>query len=279
MSTATKKLYVPCPGNPFKEDILYGQPVLADSAPEEVWQGLIWLDNIKGTLKIYMDGEWRFIQTHEGHTIYIDETTQNWFIWDPDTDQYVDTGVKALGPTGPTGPTGPQGVTGATGPTGPTGANGTSGVNGPTGPTGPTGPQGAASSVQGPTGPTGPTGASGPGLPTGGSVGQVPFKDSTDDFDVVWDDISIERTATLAASSWSGSSAPFTQEITVTGVTTGGKPPIIDIVLSDTYTTAMSELTAFYLIYRFKVTATDTVTAYATAVPVTNVNIHAKLVK
>jgi len=94
-----------------------------------------------------------------------------------------------------------------------------------------------------------------------------------------WADISTERTATLATGSWAGASAPYSQAVTITGVTTAGKPPIIDVVLSDTYATAQLELAAYGLVYRFKVTADNTVTAYATAVPATAINVHAKLVR
>lgn len=269
------KIYGPDATNQYKHSVIYGQPQKAATAPAEVWEGLIWFDTTEGAIKIYIDGEWKFIQTQTGYSVYIDEATQNWFIWNPSTGEYEDTGVKAPGPTGPTGPQGNAGVAGPTGPTGPAGSNGTAGA---TGPTGPTGPKGEDSAVVGPAGPTGPAGDSGPGLPTGGSVGQVPIKDSTDDFDTVWGDISVERTATLDSASWSGSSEPYSQEITVTGVTTTGKPPIIDIVLSDTYGTAMLELVAYDLVYRCKVTATDKITAYAMGVPDTDINLKIKLV-
>ena len=125
----------------------------------------------------------------------------------------------------------------------------------------------------------GETGETGLGLIAGGTTDQVLAKNSATDHDMKWLDVlSVERTATLASGSWVGSSAPYTQDITITGVTTAGKPPIIDVVLSDTYATAMSELTAYGLVYRFKVTADNTVTAYATSVPSVAINIHAKLV-
>lgn len=121
-------------------------------------------------------------------------------------------------------------------------------------------------------------GETGEGVAAGGTTNQALVKSSATDFDTAWADISTERTATLAAASWVGASAPYSQDITVTGVTTAGKPPIIDVVLSDTYATALNELTAYGLVYRFKVTADNAVTAYATAIPATDINIHAKLV-
>ena len=164
---------------------------------------------------------------------YVDETTGNWFTWNPTTELWVDTTVHAQGE---------QGIQG----------------------------------IQGIQGTAGPNGV---GVPTGGTTDQALVKTSATDYATGWADISAERTATLATGSWSGASAPYSQAVTITGVTTAGKPPIIDVVLSDTYATALNELTAYGLVYRFKVTGDNTVTAYATAVPATTINIHAKLVR
>jgi Collagen triple helix repeat (20 copies) len=71
------------------------------------------------------------------------------------------------------------GARGATGPTGATGATGATGSAGATGATGPTGPKGD-------TGDAGATGAAGPGVPTGGSTGQVLAKNSGTDYDTGW---------------------------------------------------------------------------------------------
>ena len=60
---------------------------------------------------------------------YIGENN-HWFVYDPATDMYQDSGVTAIGPKGDTGDTGPQGPKGETGDTGDTG---------PQGPTGPAG--------------------------------------------------------------------------------------------------------------------------------------------
>ena len=164
---------------------------------------------------------------------YVDDTTGNWFVWNPGTGLFEDTEVQAQGE---------QGIQGATGATGAAGTNGV-------------------------------------GVPTGGTTDQALVKTSATDYATGWADISTERTATLATGSWAGASAPYSQAVTITGVTVAGKPPIIDVVLSDTYATLLNELTAYGLIVRFKVTADNTVTAYATAVPVTAINIHAKLVR
>lgn len=157
---------------------------------------------------------------------YVDETTGNWFVWNPTTELWVDTGVHAQG-------------------------------------------------IQGEKGDKGDTGD---GVIAGGTENQVLAKNSATDRDMKWIDISAERTATLASGSWVGSSAPYTQAVTIAGVTTAGKPPIIDVVLSDTYATAILEVAAYGLIYRFNVTGDNTVTAYATSVPSQAINIHAKVV-
>lgn len=129
----------------------------------------------------------------------------------------------ATGPTGPSGATGPQGVgwvtntrapTGSdtgyqlntlwlntstgqywlltsnapvtwtlqanlTGPQGPTGATGSQGPVGNTGPAGATG-------ATGPAGSTGATGPAGPGVPVGGTTGQVLVKTSGTDYATNW---------------------------------------------------------------------------------------------
>lgn len=74
----------------------------------------------------------------------------NWWIWDDEQEDYVDSGTAA------TGPQGPQGAQGATGPVGPAGGVGPAGPQGPQGITGLTGPQGP----QGVPGPRGQEGTS-----------------------------------------------------------------------------------------------------------------------
>jgi hypothetical protein len=157
---------------------------------------------------------------------YVDETTGNWFNWNPSLGAFEDTGVHAQG-------------------------------------------------IQGIQGETGATGA---GVASGGTTGQALVKASGDDYDTEWADVSKEVSATFASGSWTGASAPYSQAVTVAGVTTTGKPPIIDVVLSDTYATAMLELNAYNLVYKFKVTADNTITAYAISSPTQAFDIHVKLV-
>jgi len=136
-----------------------------------------------------------------------------------------------------------------------------------------------AQGEQGDKGDKGDKGDAGTGVPVGGATDQALVKTSATDYATGWADISTERTATLATGSWSGASAPYSQAVTITGVTTAGKPPIIDVVLSDTYATAVAQLAAFSKVFRFKVTADNTITAYASEVPATAIDIHAKLVR
>lgn len=161
-----------------------------------------------------------------GHYAYIDETTGNWFNWNPSLGAFEDTGVHAQG-------------------------------------------------IQGVQGETGATGA---GVAAGGTAGQALVKTSGTDYATGWADVSKEVSATFASGSWTGASAPYSQAVTVAGVTTTGKPPIIDVVLSDTYATAMLELNAYNLVYKFKVTADNTITAYAISAPTQAFDIHVKLV-
>ena len=77
----------------------------------------------------------------------------NWWIWDDEQEDYVDSGTAA---TGPQGIPGPQGIQGNPGPQGPQGIPGPQGIQGMTGLTGPQGPQG----VPGPPGAQGIAGTS-----------------------------------------------------------------------------------------------------------------------
>lgn len=217
---------------------------------------------------------------------YIDGTTGNWFAWNPSAGVFENSGYSAS-PEWMTG----TGITGTS--TTPTAFSG-SGItmsnvgdmylNTSTANTYKCTLSGNAATalwayVSNIKGATGATGATGAGVITGGTANQVLAKNSATNYDMKWLDVlSVERTATLASGSWSGSSAPYSQAVTIAGVTAAGKPPIIDVVLSDTYATALLELAAYGLVYRFKVTGDNTVTAYATAVPATAINIHAKLV-
>ena len=96
----------------------------------------------------------------------------------------------ATGPAGPAGADGAPGATGATGPQGPEGPKGDTGATGPAGPAGPQGPIGETGpqGPEGPAGPKGDPGDPGPGVPAGGTAGQVLTKKSGTDYDTEWKD-------------------------------------------------------------------------------------------
>lgn len=96
--------------------------------------------------------------------------TNSLTIFGPKTSGAWGDGVSIVGEQGE------KGDDGATGPQGAQGPQGTTGATGATGATGPTGPTGA----------TGATGAQGPGVPTGGTTGQILAKNSNTNNDTHW---------------------------------------------------------------------------------------------
>jgi len=84
-------------------------------------------------------------------------------------------------------------------------------------------------------------------------------------------------TATISASSWSGSSAPYTQTVTVSNITSTDTP-IIDVVMSGTYSTDSTRAEAWGYIYR-AVTANGSITFYATEKPTVSLPIQIKVVR
>ena len=138
------------------------------------------------------------------------------------------------------------------------------------GPQGEQGPQG----IQGPQGVQGEQGIPGPGLPPGGSVGQIPVKASATDYHTTWvtpEEPSFAFTGILANTGWTGSAAPYTKAVTVTGILAAGKPPTVDVTLSETWATAMIEDKEWAKIKRISYT-NNTLTFYATKVPSVNLN-------
>ena len=82
-------------------------------------------------------------------------------------------------------------------------------------------------------------------------------------------------TATLDTN-WSGSAAPYTKTITVSGIL-ATDTPIIDIVMSGTYSTDEARIEAWGYIYR-AVTANGSITFYATEKPTVSLPIQMKVV-
>jgi len=87
----------------------------------------------------------------------------------------------------------------------------------------------------------------------------------------------IEYTATIPYTSWTGSVAPFTKVVTVTGILATDKP-IVDIVLTGTYATDLILTENWGLVYRIT-TSANNITVYANEVPSANIPIILKVVK
>lgn len=92
------------------------------------------------------------------------------------------------------------------------------------------------------------------------------------------DKASVETyTVSVPTTSWSGTSAPYTKTISVSGVLSTDTP-IVDIVPSTTYSTAKSQLEAFSKVYRIT-TATNSITIYTTEKPTTRFSIQLKCIR
>ncbi|HOK44195.1 MAG TPA: hypothetical protein PLD49_11105 [Thermoclostridium caenicola] len=88
------------------------------------------------------------------------------------------------------------------------------------------------------------------------------------------------RHAVLAATldtDWTGSSAPYTKTVSVSGILSTDTP-IIDIVMSGTYSTDEAIAEAWGYIYR-AVTANGSITFYATKKPEVSLPIQIKVVR
>jgi hypothetical protein len=83
-------------------------------------------------------------------------------------------------------------------------------------------------------------------------------------------------TATLTTT-WIGSTAPYTQEVTVSGIL-ATDTPIVDIVPSGTYATDKAMEESWANVYRI-VTSDNKITAYAHAAPATSIALQLKVVR
>lgn len=84
-------------------------------------------------------------------------------------------------------------------------------------------------------------------------------------------------TGTFLADGWTGTSAPFSQEITVNGILATDKPKV-DVVVSSTYATAQNEIWDWGYVYRV-VTSKNKVTAYATAKPIVSLKVQMEVIR
>ena len=91
------------------------------------------------------------------------------------------------------------------------------------------------------------------------------------------EDVSAVYTGTLTADGWTGDAAPYTQAVTVSGVLASDSP-IIDLVPSSVYATAVAEDTAWGSIYR-AVTSANTITFYAKEAPTVALDFKARCIR
>ena len=84
-------------------------------------------------------------------------------------------------------------------------------------------------------------------------------------------------TDTLLSTGWTGSVAPFTQTISVTGILSSDNP-ILDAVLSSTYATGVSQATAWSGIHS-ATTSSNTITFVFNVKPTIDIPFQAKVVK
>ncbi len=89
--------------------------------------------------------------------------------------------------------------------------------------------------------------------------------------------VSAAFTASIPTSGWSGNSAPYTNEVTVSGITAADRP-IIDIVHSSTYSSVAAEREGWAAIYK-AVTAANKITFYATDKPTVALNVQIMAVR
>lgn len=84
-------------------------------------------------------------------------------------------------------------------------------------------------------------------------------------------------TATIATTSWTTASAPYTSSITVTGIL-ATDTPIIDVVMTGTFVDDEGIIEAWGGVYRAETTA-DVVTFSATELPTVDLPIQLKVVR
>lgn len=86
----------------------------------------------------------------------------------------------------------------------------------------------------------------------------------------------VNYTATLLAEGWAGASAPYTQTVTIYGLT-GTDTPIVDLIPSSPYSTAEAENEAWGKMID-AVTSTNTITFTASAIPAVALNFQVKVI-
>jgi len=89
--------------------------------------------------------------------------------------------------------------------------------------------------------------------------------------------VNVVYTATIQAANWSGSEAPFSQSVSVSGILSTDTP-IIDVVMSGTYGTDIERSSQWNYVYR-AVTGDNSITFYAKTKPTIDLPIQIKVVR
>jgi len=89
--------------------------------------------------------------------------------------------------------------------------------------------------------------------------------------------VNVVYTATIQAANWSGSEAPFSQSVSVSGILSTDTP-IIDVVMSGTYGTDIERSSQWNYVYR-AVTSDGSITFYAKTKPTIDLPIQIKVVR
>lgn len=89
--------------------------------------------------------------------------------------------------------------------------------------------------------------------------------------------VSAAYSKTLTVAGWEGSAAPFTQELEITGILESDVP-LLDLIPSDVYATAVQEDEAWVQIYK-AVTGADSITFYAKVKPTVALTFSARCIR
>lgn len=89
--------------------------------------------------------------------------------------------------------------------------------------------------------------------------------------------VSTAYSGTLTVAGWEGNAAPFTQELEITGILESDAP-LLDLIPSNVYSTAVQEDEAWGQIYK-AVTGADSITFYAKVKPTVALNFTARCIR
>lgn len=123
---------------------------------------------------------------------------------------------------------------------------------------------------------SGVTNASG-GISTGGIVTDNLADGAVTGAKIADGAVSQTFTATITADGWTGESAPYTNAMTVTGLLATDNP-LVDMIPSDTFETAETEIEAYANIYKM-VSGNNQLTVYAAEKPTVDISIQLKAVR